>query len=244
MIENRIAGFLAGYCLGDSAARGADDLGRSARAMLASAERLSSSAETREPWHLAPDDAPEVLLAMALPIAAAIAWRPHTPSFLYPRPELTPVNAGWLDYMVNAAVDPSVGSQDLGVIRAVVRNLARRLLEDPDPGLDSLIGWPPHPDVVETMHRALVYGGPLTVDSTPGTVLRTTTDAFDLTRTNPDVPSALASAAGARPAVAALAIGLLGATHGASALPTANLDIATTTSRLARDLVHRGAEPA
>ncbi len=90
------------------------------------------------------------------------------------------------------------------------------------------------------MHHALLHDGSLTVDATPGTVLRTTADAFDVARTHPGLPEALAAAGGLRPAVAALAIGLLGATHGAIALPHTAFDFRTAAARLAHDLLRGG----
>jgi hypothetical protein len=235
VIEDRVAGFLAGYCLGDAAARGADDLGRSALAMLASTCRLLS-AEVPDPRPLRPEEAPEMVLAVAVPVATAISWRRRGP-------ELTLVDAGWLDHLVGAALGDEVGSVDLAVARSVTRNVARRLLGDPDPGLDSLDGtWPPQPDEVVMLHRALLDDLPLTVDATPGSVLRTSADAFELARSHPGVPAALAAAAGVRPAVAALATGLLGATHGAGALPVTALAISSTASRLAHDIARRGDE--
>ena len=217
MIADRVAGLLRGLCLGDEAARGSTDLGAVSRAVLASARRLCTDAVDGEALRRGGDDEPDLVLAMAAPVAVMIAPRQHQTFDL--------VNAGWLDHLIGRTVGDGVAPVDIDATGCVVHSLALRLLDVREPeALRSPDSWLTRPNPVDDLRSALRSGQRFSVDATASVVLRTAADAFGLVRTCPTVDEALGAVRGMPPTAAALAIGMLGARHGASALPPSASD--------------------
>ncbi len=212
IVVDRLAGLLVGFCHGEEVAGGLTSPGRASRAMFDAVEHLRRGDRHLErPW-LGAEEPRDLALAMAVPVAAKILPRALDDFDL--------VNAGWLDHLVGMVVDHAVDARDLGIARSVVHNIATRLLGSLVDGFDPRTSaFPPQPPAVVEIHHALMHSLVLDVDAAPGSVLRTTVDAFDLVRRHPSPEDACNAAASTRPTVAALALGLLGATHGLAVLP-------------------------
>lgn len=230
MIADRVAGLLRGLCLGDEAARGSTDLGVVSRTVLASARRLCTDPVDGDPLRLGGEDAPDLVLAMAAPVAVMIVPRRDR--------GLTLVNAGWLDYLISRTVVEGVAPDDLDAAGVVVHSLALRLIDAVDPRpMRSPDSWSTRPNAVDELRSALRAGHGFQADATRGTILRTAADAFEIARTCGTVPEVLRAVRGVRPACAALAVGLIGAQQGASALPASTSNAALAADAVAKDLI-------
>lgn len=244
----RTRGFVVGFCIGDALGSPSEEnegprvVSRLSRvflneamalewAILGGVDLLDRRAEDaprnrRAERGLAVAD---LVLARSLPMALALTTR-------YPRtlPNLSLVNGGWLNLLVDRRNGPKADAPEVAVARVLVRNAARRLNGEPVHGLDT-------PEALTQLQPELGYGPGLVGTQVarlndesrrgerldissygaPGEPVRTAAGALALLAALESQESAehVRLADGQQPVVAALAFALFGASHGVDALP-------------------------